>query len=212
MHLAVAEQLATLPPVVEEALWIAAKCADRFRHGDPRGVGAIEVRRIETSRHRSAPEVRGAEAQALFIGEGEHLDREGQALARVMQALDCGDGDDHAERPVVLAGIADGIEVGTQQERRLSAFVPATQVADVVPPNGHTRLAHPLAHDLVGASHRLGGKGSRDGAGLLAAPGQVVTSLDHDSGQRHDNSVKVISCAPSHKTRRPRTGSWSLPS
>src|SRR2546427_12990559 len=103
--------------------------------------------------------------------------------------------------------------MGTEQQRGVAdALESADQVADVVPSHSHPRLTHPFAGQLVGASHRVGRKRSRYGARVLAAPRQVVTPLDDDPGQRHSRSVKVISWAPSHRTRCPIAASWSLPS
>src|SRR6266851_5189282 len=130
-----------------------------------------------------------------------------------MQALDRRDPHDDSERPVVLAGVPDGIEMRTQQQRRPSrALEPPSEIADVVAPNGHARLAHPVAYQYVRTLHRVRGEWPGDQAGLLSALGQVVAPLDDDSRQRHDDSVKEISCAPFHSTISPSSFSRSLPS
>src|SRR5260370_27349 len=119
-----------------------------------------------------------------------------------MQARDRRDRHDDSERPVVLAGVPDGIEMRTQQQRRLSsALEPPSQIADVVAPNGHARLAHPVANQHMRAPHRVRGEWPGDRAGLLGALGQVMAPLDDDSRQRHDDSVKGICAA--HLWRAP---------
>ena len=61
------------------------------------------------------------ETHALLVAEGDHLDREGQrSPARVQRghSLDRGD---HAEIAVIVAGVAHGIDVRAEQQRRRPA-------------------------------------------------------------------------------------------
>src|ERR1700704_4451164 len=172
VNLAVAEQTASTPPVLSDAVGVAPKCAHRLAHRDPTGVDAVEVAEIESSRDSPAAEVGGTEPQPFLIGESEHLDCKGQPLAGVIKTLESRDRHHHAQRSVVFARIANTVQVRAEQKGAASGvrtLVTAAQVACVVAPHGHPGLAHPLGYALLRTSHRLRCKWSRDGTGILGA-------------------------------------------
>jgi len=180
VNLDVAEQRAGVPSVGAHARRVAAESLDGLGHGDACRIGAVEDRAVEAARHRAAAEVSRAEPQALLVGDGDHLDGEGQAPAGVLQALDRGDGDDNPERAVVLSRVADAVEMRPQDESRCSGsdrLVSAVKVADVVVPHGHAGLAHPALHLRTSAPHGLARKLSRQPARLIADPTKNVEPL-----------------------------------
>jgi hypothetical protein len=105
-------------------------------------------------------EQRRAEAHAFLVAEAHNLDREGKARPAGIERVHAFDGGDHAEHAVVLSGIANGIEMRTQHQARLSgsrALVAAGTVADGVDARVHAGLAHPAQHEFAGLP-LLGGK------------------------------------------------------
>ena len=103
------------------------------------------------------------EAHAFLVAEGDDLDRKGQALARGMQSGDRLDRGDHAEIAVVVARVADRVDVRAEQQRRCVG--PLTRVAadDVrggIDLGRHARVLHPAAnHADCGLMRRASGRG-----------------------------------------------------
>ena len=70
----------------------------------------------------------------------------------LVQAVHHLNGGEHAEHTVVAPGVAHGIEMRAEQHRLrpfLLAFIATADIAHAVLPDGHSRLAHPLADQLV---------------------------------------------------------------
>ena len=105
-------------------------------------VAQLEPGRVEAADDRRRPQVRGPEAQALLVGEAIQLDR------AVGHALDRRERDEHAERPVVAAGVAHGVQVRAEHERPADAAAP-DHVADRVLADVETGGEHPAADELL---------------------------------------------------------------
>src|SRR5439155_11289708 len=133
---------------------------------------------------------------AFFVGEREYLDGEWQSLARVVQALHGGDCDHDSKRPVVLSGVANGIEMRAEQQGPgRAALVAAPQVTDVVTADCHARLPHPLFHVLLCPPHRVGCEWTDDRFGVFGALREDVATLLDLLCQVHSIDVILISYA-----------------
>ena len=87
-------------------------------------VGDVQRLRLEGAGDRARAGELAREAHALLVAEGDHLDREGQALAGGVQRRHGLDRGDHAEIAVVVAGVAHGVDVRAEQQRRQSGPLP----------------------------------------------------------------------------------------
>ncbi len=99
---------------------IEAGLAQRVAHRHAARVDVVEHRVIERAGYCATSEQRRAEAHAFLVAEAQHLDREGKARPAGIERVHAFDGGDHAEHAVVLSGIANGIEMRTQHQARLS--------------------------------------------------------------------------------------------
>ena len=90
---------------------IEPELGERFAHRLACGVGAIEIRPIEASGDRAAAEQGRIEAHAFLVGEADDLHRERQARFARGEARHAFDGGDHAQHPIVLAGVAHRVQM-----------------------------------------------------------------------------------------------------
>ena len=128
---------------------IAAELLQRFAQADAVGVAHVQGRRVEGPRHGARAVQRHREAHAFLVAEGQHLDREGQALEPAVKRGNRRDRGDDAQVAVVLAGVPHGVDVGADQQGRQAGFDPlvaADDVADGVDPRLHPRFPHPGEH------------------------------------------------------------------
>ena len=91
-------------------------------------------------------------------------------------------GGKHAEHTVVAPGVAHGIQMRAEQHRLrpfLRALITSTDVAHAVLPDGHSRLAHPLPHQLVGVQMLGGEINPRQRIRGFADGGQRVGARHH---------------------------------
>src|SRR3982074_3778013 len=133
-----------------------------------------------------------------------------------MKPLHRSEGDHHAQRPVVLACPANGVEVGTDEQSRAfscRALVPPSQVAYVVPAYCQARLAHPRCYMFVDSPHWVRSKRPGQLLRLLAARAEDIAALHNRRRIATHGQVasKVMSCAPSHRTSFPSAASCSAP-
>ncbi len=100
-----------------------------------------------------------------------------QTAPLAVQGADAGDGCDDAQHAVIAAGIADGIEMGAEDERRQArrrALIAPDDIADRVHMHGHAGIAHP-GHDEVAGPPMLGAQEhAGQPAGVLADRGQRI--------------------------------------
>ena len=124
--------------------------------------------------HDRGAEVGGAEAHALLVGEPDHLDVARHALGGL-------DGDQHAERPVVPAGVDHGVQMRSEHERRPVAAAP-DQVPQRILARLEAGLAHPAGDQRVRVLH--GGRAEAAGQRrrLLADLREDVAALEHAGG------------------------------
>jgi hypothetical protein len=150
VDLAVPEQVFRAAAAGSERLRVAAPGPDRVGQRHPVGIHAVEPLRLEAARHDGAPEEGGPVPRPLLVGEAHHLQRKRQARPGLAQPLGAGDTDQHPERPVVAAGIGDGVQVGAEDQRPVAAAVQATdEVPDRIAAGGQARPAHPTLHQLA---------------------------------------------------------------
>ena len=142
---------------------------------DPVLVAQLGPVGVEAADDRRRPQIRGAEAQALLVGEAVQLDR---ALG---DALDRGERDEHAERAVVAAGVAHGVQMRAEHERAADAAA-ADQVADRVLADVEPGGEHPATDELVGAPHRVGPVAAHEQAVLLAHLTERGAAFEHRGG------------------------------
>jgi hypothetical protein len=116
-----------------------------------------------------------ATPSASRSGEAGDLDR------HVRHPLHGGDGDQHAKGPVVAAGVAHGVQVRAEHQRRAVAAT-ADQVADRVLVRREARLLHPAGDERVGAAHRVGAVAADEQAVLLADRAEAGAALEHRGG------------------------------
>ena len=107
------------------AVGIAAEAAQSRLQMHALLVGDVQGLRLEGARDRARARELAREAHALLVAERDHLDREGQALAGGVQGCHGLDRGDHAEIAVIVAGVADRVDVRAQQERRQPGRSPA---------------------------------------------------------------------------------------
>ena len=157
----------------------------RLLHRHAVAIAHAEQRVIESPRDSAAAEQRGPEAHAFLVGEADHLERERQAPAGVLQRVHAFHRRNDAEHAVVLACVAHGIEVRAEHQAgkpRLKALVAPDHVADGVQPRAHARFAHPAEHEFVGGALFFGEVGAREAARELADPRELIATR-HDAGR-----------------------------
>ena len=113
----------------------------------PSPVGALPVRPVQSTPTTPGCRGSGLVARTLLVGEGHDLQRERQraALRPPRRAID------DAERAVVAAGVAHGVQVGAQQQGAAGPRAAADQVADRV-----TRVSSPRLHPPAQRAPRRG--------------------------------------------------------
>ena len=114
VDLAVAEKV-PFPAAVQGAG--IAEGADRFPEGHAVPVFEVQAALVEGAGIHGAAQEGRAEAQALLVGESDHLYGVGEAFAAVVQLLDASECDHDAELAVVPARVAHGVEVGAEDQR-----------------------------------------------------------------------------------------------
>ena len=114
VHLAVAEQPLAVAGGADGPR-VAPEVAQRVAERHAVLVDEREQFGAERPGQRAAAQAADAEARALLIGEGDDIDGERQPPLGPVQPLHAGHGDEHAERPVVGAGVAHRVEVRAQQ-------------------------------------------------------------------------------------------------
>ena len=122
--------------------------------------------------------------------------------AALPRALDHRERDQHAEHPVVAAGVAHGVEMRAEQQRGRAAAArrPASDdVADRVAARGHPGVAHPAEHQVAGLRERGGGEAAGEPPGLLGAGGERVGPLEDGRGEligrRHGGCIMIQAVA-----------------
>jgi FAD/FMN-containing dehydrogenase len=143
----VAAHLRQAPPVADDAAW--GLLVEVVGDGD----GPLEelAAALKGPGQCRTAEVGGLETQALFVREGDDLNGKGQAFAALRKPFDGGDGDQDAQRAVVLAGIAHTVEVAAQEKCRsvfASPRVAAAQIANGVGPDDHACPLHPARYQF----------------------------------------------------------------
>jgi hypothetical protein len=83
-------------------------------HRQALGVALLQPLGSEAAGQCAAGQEGGGEALALLLGEGDQFQAHRQAPA--VQALHGGHGGEDAQAPVVLAGVAHGVEVAAGQQ------------------------------------------------------------------------------------------------
>ena len=143
-------------------------------------VDLLQQRRVERTGNRTAAQQRAAKANALLVGEAQHFDGEGQALALLVQRMHAFNRSDHPEHAIVFAGIAYRVEMRAEHQARRPrsvAFITTDAVADLVELGAHAGIAHPAQHEIAGGTLFLAQEDTRQSIGLLGAAGQCLTVL-----------------------------------
>jgi hypothetical protein len=189
VHLDVAEQACLAPRGAGDRARLGSERRERLADRHAVVIGLLQQRRVERPGDRPAPQVGGAETQALLVGEAEHVESEGQADVLRAQALHARHGDQHAERPVERPRVADAVQVRAHQPRsrvRVRAGQVPDKVARRIDSHRHARFGHPAADQRVRARHRPGGERPRhpsrllgDACELPAAPDDEVSRCVH---------------------------------
>ena len=169
-------------------------------------VDHVQRLRVERAGDRARAGELAREAHAFLVAEGHHLDREGQALAGAMQRRHGLDRGDHAEIAVVVAGVADRVDVRAEQQRRRSgpvALVAADHVGGGIELGRHAGLLHPAAHHARG-----GGMGRREVeagelAGLAGAARELVQMRHHVGAEGGAHGSRSLS------RRRAMRSTWA---
>ncbi len=188
MQLDVGQHLAFLSRYLGNSCRIETELPQRFGDRRTGGIACVECRNVQRAAHRAAAEHGGAEAHAFLIAKAQHLDGEGQALARSRQRGDAFDAGNHAEHAVVAAGVAHGVEVGAEHQARQPgayALVAPGDVADRIERRLHAGFAHP-AEDFFGRGTVLAREEDAcQSAGELRVPRERVAALHDAGGGRH---------------------------
>ena len=135
---------------------IKAECHHRLAH---RNAGAVA--RIEHARDRNVPATArlpsSVEAKRTPSSSANPTTSiaKGNRLPAAVEIGDAGDRGDHAERAVLFAGVAHGVEMRAEHQTRQAgpvAFVAAADIADRVEMRGHAGLAHPGQNQIGGVA------------------------------------------------------------
>src|SRR6516225_10966043 len=97
---------------------VEPEVAHRLRHGHTMSVAALELRRIERAGDGAAAGERGAKARAFLVGEAHHFNGEAFALVFSVKRRHAFDANDDAKHAVVFPGIAHGVEMRADHQRR----------------------------------------------------------------------------------------------
>ncbi len=161
---------------------IESERSQRSTHRDAGGICLVEQCGVERAGDGSAAQQRGTEAHALFVGETDHLDREGQPRRRRLQCVHAFDRRDDAEHAVVLPGVADGVEVRSQHQAwqtRRRSLVASDAIAHGVQPGIHSGRAHPVEHQRVRVPLLRREEHPRKAAVQFRQPPECVAPIEH---------------------------------
>lgn len=99
-----------------------------------------------------------------------------------------------AERPVVLAGIRDRVQMRSNHEHRQlrpQSRVASDQVAGRVGANGQIGLFHPLDQLAMKAAHGLAEEPARDLALFLRKQGDLIAASEHNVGHPRPSRARA---------------------
>ncbi len=137
----------------------------------------------ELAGDRERGEKREAEAHALFFGEGDEFDVEGQR--RLVQFFEGGEREDDAERAVEGAGVGDGVDVREEDERgrvRFGSWANGAEVAGVVGAGFESGLAQPPGEQGVGVARGGREEEARGLAGDVGDARELAAAGDDAGG------------------------------
>ena len=178
----VAQQPACIHFCARDAVGIPAELTDCLGHRDAFRIHALQVFHIERPRQRATAEISALIPHAFLIRKTDDLNRKRQPRLGFVEMLNAGDGNKHTERPVEFPGIANCVQMRSEQEnlsvRRRGGIV-ADEITDGVRANAHSRLTHPRADEIIRATHGRRAVGAREFAIVLADLGERVNAL-HD--------------------------------
>jgi hypothetical protein len=156
----------------------AISALERGANRNAVGIDELEIGGAELAGVGLAAEVGTGETHAFLLRETEDFDGERERDFPPTELGERHDRQEHPERAVEAARIADGVEVRPQQERAGScaggAIEAANQVARGIFVGGETGVAHPVGDAGVGAAHRRREKRARKFARLVGDAGELV--------------------------------------
>src|SRR5258708_13652213 len=137
VHLDIGREAPRVDALPADARGIEPGGAHRLGEGHAVGVAPLQERPVEPSDQGATREEAGLEARALLVGEGGDLDRYREALLATGELADARDGHEDAEDAVVLAAVANRVEVRPEEQRLRPRRGPP------VPPHAAPDPVHP---------------------------------------------------------------------
>ena len=132
-------------------------------------VDHVERGCVERAGYRAASQHRGGEARTFFVAERDDLDGEGQAAA--LQCRDAFDAEHDAKRTVILATVADAVDVAADDQRggiEGGGFVAADEVGGGVYADLHAGFRHPRSYAVDRCAVRWRKIAAVEGVGQVA--------------------------------------------
>ena len=117
VQLQIGGDVALLARAAAIGIGVAAGRGERIAHADALAVAGVEDGGLQRADQRAGGEKVGRKAHALLLAERHHLDGVVEPLAAAGHVADRGDGGQHAEIAVVLAGIDHGVDVRAEHDR-----------------------------------------------------------------------------------------------
>src|SRR5262249_17523430 len=124
---------------------IEPRLCHRSRQAHAVGIAPLEQLGVEPSRDGAAAEEARREPYALFFRECNHVEMEWQLAVQPTEMLGKDEGDEHTKAPVVSAGVADGVVMRGENQRRrgtLGGGIAPDHICNRVDLGGESRLAH----------------------------------------------------------------------
>ena len=162
---------------------VQAELAERRAQRGAVLVGQVPPGLVPATGHRGRPEQRGAEPGALLVPERDDVEPEAERTDLGAQRADHLDRHEHAEDPVVPAGVAHGVQVRAEQQRRRLRVPPGqvpALVARRVLPRVQPDLAHPAGGHAVHAGVLGGEVDALDAVGHRGVRRELVAAR-HDA-------------------------------
>ena len=170
MELQVGGERVGRPGRVADLPGVQAGVPHRLLYGDAALVLVAQVFLRERAGQGAAADHAEREPGAFLVGKGDDLHRAFRTHALFLHRLEDLDPAEHAERPVEVAAVHDGVHVRAYQDRwgiRVSSFPSPEEVARGVLAHGEVCLLHVRCYEGLGRPF-LPGKGEAGDAALFA--------------------------------------------
>ena len=146
-------------------------------------VFAIESAVVEVADDAATAEVGSLKADAFFVGEGEHVDGNGEGDALLGEDFEGGQGADDAERTIILSGIDDGVDMGAEEEGGsvgVTAGKDTAHGAILGVGGGHPELFHPMKDGGGSAEIGAGEKGAHEIVRIVGQLAEFFQAFERD--------------------------------